>query len=113
MSAGAYELEIEQGVDRVIEITLKDQATGLPINITGWTFAMQIREKYTSTTVLYAPTINITNASGGVINIVLTKADTSALPAKALVYDLEGTRPDNTRIRILKGSAIVDPEVTR
>ena len=65
MSAGAYELEIEQGVDRVIAITLKDKVTGLPLNLTSWTFSMQIREKYTSTTVLYSPTINITNAVGG------------------------------------------------
>lgn len=113
MSAGAYEMEIEQGVDRIIQVTLKDKFTTLPINITGWTFQMQIREKYTSTTVLYAPTINITNAVGGEIQIVLTDTDTAALPAKALVYDVEALRPDGTRIRVLKGPAIVDPEVTR
>jgi hypothetical protein len=113
MSAGAYELNIEQGVDRVIEITLKDKATGLALDLTGWTFAMQIREKYTSATVLYAPAVSIFNALGGVIRITLTDTDTAALPAKALVYDLEGVRPDLTRIRILKGPAIVDPEVTR
>lgn len=113
MAAGPYELEIEQGVDRVIEITLKDKATELPIDITGWTFQMQIREKYTSTSVLYAPAVTIVNAVGGVINITLTATATSALPAKSLVYDLEGTRPDTKKIRILKGPAIVDPEVTR
>lgn len=113
MSAGPYELEIEQGVDRVIAITLKDKLTGLPLNLTGWTFQMQIREKYTSTSVLYSPTINITGALTGEIQIVLTDTDTAALPAKALVYDLEGTRPDLTKIRILKGPCIVDPEVTR
>lgn len=113
MAAGPYELEIEQGVDRIIEITLKDKATSLPIDITGWTFQMQIREKYTSTAILYSPVITITNAAGGVINISLTATATAALPAKALVYDLEGTRPDTTKIRILKGPAIVDPEVTR
>ncbi|NDD86078.1 hypothetical protein EBZ38_17600, partial [bacterium] len=64
-------------------------------------------------TVLYSPTINITSALDGEIEIVLTDTATSALPAKALVYDLEATRPDTTRIRILKGPCIVDPEVTR
>lgn len=113
MSAGPYELEIEQGVDRVIAITLKDKLTGLPLDLTGWTFQMQIREKYTSTSVLYSPTINITSAIDGEIEIVLTDTATAALPAKSLVYDLEGTRPDTTKIRILKGPAIVDPEVTR
>lgn len=113
MSAGPYELEIEQGVDRVIAITLKDRVTGLPLDITLWTFQMQIREKYTSTTVLYSPTINITNGPAGELQIVLTDTATSALPAKALVYDLEALKPDGTRIRILKGPAIVDPEVTR
>lgn len=113
MSAGPYELEIEQGVDRVIAITLKDKTTGLPLDLTGWAFQMQIREKYTSTTILYSPTINITGALAGEIQIVLTDTDTAQLPAKALVYDLEATRLDGTRIRILKGPAIVDPEVTR
>lgn len=113
MSAGPYELQIEQGVDRAIEITLKDKATELPINITGWVFAMQIREKYTSASVLYAPTITIVDAPLGKIQISLTASATSALPVKALVYDLEATKPDTKKIRILKGPAIVDPEVTR
>lgn len=113
MSAGAYDIEVEQGVDRVIAITLKDQATGLAIDVTGWTFELQIREKYTSTTVLYSPTINITSAIDGEIEIVLTDTATAALPVKSLVYDLEALRPDTTRIRILKGACIVDPEVTR
>lgn len=113
MSAGPYELEIEQGVDRVIQITLKDKATELPVNITGWTFQMQIREKYTSPSVLYSPTISIINAVGGVIQISLTATETSALPVKPLVYDLEATKPDTKKIRIIKGPAIVDAEVTR
>lgn len=113
MSAGPYELEIEQGVDRVIAITLKDKLTGLPLNISAWTFAMQIRERYTSTTILYSPTINITDGPNGELEIVLTDTATSALPPKSLVYDLEGTRGDGTKIRILKGPCIVDPEVTR
>jgi hypothetical protein len=113
MSAGAYDIEVEQGVDRTIAITLKDQATGVAINVTGWTFQMQIREKYTSTSVLYSPTINIVSAVAGQIAIVLTDTATSALPVKSLVYDLEALRPDTTRIRILKGACIVDPEVTR
>jgi hypothetical protein len=113
MSAGPYELEIEQGVDRVIKITLKDKLTELPIDITGWSFQMQIREKYTSASVLYSPSIAITSAIGGEIQITLTATATSALPVKPLVYDLEGTRPDTKKIRILKGPAIVDAEVTR
>jgi hypothetical protein len=113
MSAGPYELQIEQGVDRVIEITLKDKATELPIDITGWVFVMQIREKYSSTSVLYAPAVTIADAPGGKIQISLTATATSALPVKPLVYDLEATKPDTKKIRILKGPAIVDPEVTR
>jgi hypothetical protein len=113
MSAGAYDIEVEQGVDRTIAITLKDQATGNAIDVTGWTFQMQIREKFSSTTILYSPTITITNAAAGQIAITLTNTATAALPVKALVYDLEGRRPDLTRIRILKGACIVDPEVTR
>jgi hypothetical protein len=113
MSAGAYDIEVEQGVDRTIAITLKDQSTGLAIDVTGWTFQMQIREKYSSTTILYSPTINIVSAVAGQIAIVMTDTATSALPVKALVYDLEALRPDTTRIRILKGACIVDPEVTR
>jgi hypothetical protein len=113
MAAGPYELTIEQGVDRIIEVTIKDKATELPINITGWTFQLQIREKYTSASVLYAPAVTIFNALGGVIRITLTATATAALPVKPLVYDLEGTRPDTTKIRILKGPVEVDPEVTR
>jgi hypothetical protein len=74
---------------------------------------MQIREKYSSPAVLYAPSISITDAPNGKFEIELTAVDTSALPVKPLVYDVEATRPDTTKLRILKGPAIVDPEVTR
>lgn len=114
MPAAKKNLIIEQGTDFSFTVTLKDPVTKLPIDLTGYSFAAQIREEYASA----APTASlvITNSAPttGVITLSMTNANTSLLPAqKTLYYDLEGTNTSNQKFRILEGSVYISPEVTK
>lgn len=77
---------------------------------------MQLRQSQTSPTV----TLELTTGNGriqlgsnGVMTLIMSEADTAALPTVNQVYDLELIKPDNTVIRLLKGTVTIDPEVTR
>ena len=45
MAAGLYDITIEQGATFQMNLTWKD-STGSPVNITGYTARMQVRENY-------------------------------------------------------------------
>jgi len=114
MPAGKKNLIIEQGTDFSFSVTLKDPVTGLVINLTGYTFAAQIREEYSSAAVLQAFTIDNSVPTTGVITLSISNANTSLLEAqKTFYYDIEGVNTSSKKFRILEGSVYVSPEVTR
>jgi len=59
MSAGVYNIEIEQGGDYALAVTYKDSA-GLVFDLTSYTALMNIKESYFDTT----PIDSLTTASG-------------------------------------------------
>ena len=114
MVPGKYNMVCPQGATFIKQITYS--ASDVPVNLSGFTARMQIREKHTST----ATIISLTSPSNGIIlggvlgtiNITISATATSALVAKEYVYDLEiitGT----TVTRLIEGKFIVTPEVTR
>lgn len=122
MAASTYDITIEQGADFSLGLTIKN-GSGVAIDITGYTFAAQLREKVHSTTVLATFTCTITNAAAGQMTMSLTNAQTSAINvskydspekrATKCAYDLEMTRTDTSKVRLIEGVASVTPEVTR
>ena len=87
---------------------------GIPVNVTGYTAAMQVRSSYTSPTAV----VSLTNGDGislggtaGTIEITISAVDTAGIPAGNYVYDLELTS-GGTVTRLLEGQFIVTPEVT-
>ena len=114
MIPGKYNMVCPQGSTFSQDLTYSvDDA---PVNLTGWTAAMQIRDKHTSTTAISTlTTVNggISILGGGVIRITISNTATAAFLAKDYVYDLELTSPLGVVSRILEGKFIVTPEVTR
>lgn len=89
---------------------------GTPINLTGRTARMQVRPAVDSDEVL----VSLTTENGritlggalGTIDLLIDAATTADLPAGRHKYDLEvvfGATVD----RVLQGTFVVDPEVTR
>jgi hypothetical protein len=110
-----YNVEIDQGADWFLNVTY-EQPAGTPVNITGYTSALQLRSLPTdATAVLSLATgsgITITGATG-LVAIRATATQTRAIDEGVYYYDLEITSPAGIVTRLVQGQAYVSAEVTR
>lgn len=107
------EFNIGQGETFKILMTVINDETGVPLNITDQSFFGQIRENY-STDIL-AGTFNFEKLlpyDSGSIFISLTPTQTEELSQRKYVYDILMTSGSITR-RILEGYMVVRPAATR
>lgn len=121
MRAGECDFYIEQGVDwsRMLTFYNKD---GSRSNLSGDSFAMQIKETAQTQSVIAAPIITVlTPPSQGQILLSFTAAQTSAIPAHGqdwsklakYTYTLIRIRSDGRKARLLNGTIYISPEVTK
>ena len=111
MATGTYNITIEKGITFDVSISLKDN-NNAAINVTNYTFKAEIRRK-AETGLEKAFTVTKTNASGGVIELSMSKTNTQALPKGKLIYDLvANTGSSNKIIRIITGTVTVLESVT-
>jgi hypothetical protein len=114
VSASKFDLDIDQGADFEANLELVNLETSQALNITGWTFAAQIRDRYDSPRIAATFTVSITVAASGTLKMSLTNAQTATLnPSIKYVYDLEATRADSKKLRIIHGICNISPEVTK
>lgn len=118
MAASKFNLKIEQGATFSLPITWKaGSPTPVPVDLTGCTARMQIRQKLTDTAILVALTTENgrieLGGSAGTIALLLTAVETAAFQWVTGVYDLEIAFPDDTVRRLLQGNVAVSKEVTR
>jgi len=115
VTPGQVNLLCPQGSTFSKQITYKidDQA----IDLTGYSARMQVRQNYYSPEALASlssPNNGITiEELNGVINLFISSEETSSLPAGNFLYDLEIESEGGIVSRIIEGSFIVTPEVTR
>ena len=118
MSAGSFDLTIEQYTTFTLDLTITegegDNVT--PMDLTPYTPRLQVRESAAAREILLACNpengrILVDQPTSGVIQITLTAEDTSHLSWSEGVYDLLLTGPDTHRL--LEGSVTVRPGVTR
>ncbi len=125
MSAGKYNITIEQGATYQIELQYKD-SNNQPINLTGYSGRMQIRPSIGSTTsYLYLSSslntdgtgLNFSGSNGttspvsGSIGIFISAATSSLLTFTTGVYDLE-IQSGSVVTRLLQGNVQLSKEVT-
>lgn len=108
-------LELKQGEDFYRLLTFTDE-NGALVNLTGYSFAGQIRADYDDTLFLsFTFTILNQGTNTGEVEMTLAKALSSAKTITGknkYVYDVE--RNSGTRTtRILEGSINISPEVTK
>ncbi len=107
-------LTIEQGNTWSAQLAFAD-GNHTPINLSGYTFAAQVRPSYSSSAVTATFTCTVTDAAGGLMTISLTSTQTAALlaPSKGQ-WDLwmYQTSPA-TALRIMAGDVFVIARVTR
>lgn len=115
MTAGIYNFKMDQGSDWDLNVVYED-ANGDPINLTGYTAAMQLRQNYNSETADLTLTssnggITITAAEGKMV-LHATAVQTGLLSEGYYVYDLE-IDSGGVVTRIIQGQVTVNGEVTR
>ena len=115
MTAGIYDITIEQGATFQMSLTWNDN-TGSPINLSGYSARMQVRTSYEAEETL----VSLTSLGGdivlggalGTIAITIAASVTETLQIDEGVYDLELVN-GLTVTRLLQGKATVSREVTR
>lgn len=116
MSAGIYDIYIEQGATYNQPLVWKD-SSGTAINVTGYTARMQIRKTVDATTIILTLTTEngriTVGGANGLITLLVSAADTAALTTFCGVYDLEVISPAGVVTRLLEGQVEVSKEVTR
>lgn len=111
--AAYVELYIDQGTNFNTTVTLTDDLTNAPINITGYTFRSQMRRSYYSANATANITCSIVNAVTGVVGMNLSSNVTSTIKAGRYLFDLEATDTNGSVQRVVEGIITVTPEVTR
>lgn len=118
MTAGALDIVVEQGTTFQKKLTwVDDSVPAVPIDITGYTARMQIREELESTGFI----IELTTGNGrislgganGEIDLLISDTDTALLTIECGVYDLELISGAGIVTRIVEGSYKLSLEVTR
>lgn len=118
---GTYNLCINQGATYTrIFVWIAGQcgcgtvgASSGPVDLTGYTAALQIRAYPLAATILYDASANITlGGTAGTITLVIPAANTETFTWWQGVYDLLLTSAAGVVTRLLMGSVSVSPAVT-
>lgn len=113
--AHIYNPTVDQGAVWTIEIEYLDSNDN-PIDLTGFSAAMQLRENYdSSTAVLTLTTQNgaiVIDGPNGTVTVTMTSQQTKDLDATWYLYDVELYSGANV-IRLIQGQISIAGEVTR
>jgi len=115
MTAGIYDITIEQGATFTLSATWKDSA-GTPVNITDYSARMQVRPNYESEEILVSLVSPADITLGGALGTILATISATATQSLAIqegVYDLELESAGGVVTRLLQGRATISREVTR
>ena len=112
MSAGIYNITIDQGSDFALDLTLNEEDSAF--DLTGYSARAQLRRRKNDTDPAATFTCTIPNAAAGSIKIELSNSVTASLTAGIYYYDLElFQNQDSVVQRVLQGKAQVIREITR
>lgn len=117
MAESKLKLTIKQGATFRRGLKWKTGTPAAPVDLTGYTARMQIREEVTSADVLATLTtenggITLGGAAGTIV-LYLSPVATAAFDWESGVYDIEMIAPNTDVIRLVEGGIVVSPEVTR
>ena len=112
MSAGTYNITIDQGSDFVLDLAVKEDNAAF--NLTGYSARAQLRRTKNASSAAATFTCTVVSASAGTIKMELTNSTTAGISEGTYYYDLEiFTSSDATVERIIQGKALVTREITR
>lgn len=115
VAPGLLNLTFSQGATWKLSMAYNN-SDGVPIDLSNYTARMQARTTYTAATAA----LTLTNGSGitlggtaGSIDLLVPASTTATIGAAQYVYDMELVSASNEVTRLIEGTLIVTPEVTR
>lgn len=110
MSAGNYNIKIDQGSDFSLQLTVQEDGTAK--NLAGFSARAQLRPTIDSSTLTATFTCTITDSANGILTMALPYTTTENVGVGQYYYDLE-LYTASTSQRLIQGAATVSGEVTR
>jgi hypothetical protein len=115
MTPGRYNFTCPQGT--TFDTTLTWKIDNTPVDISGYSARLQVRETHTATDYV----VNLTDLNGGItlggsagtIDLYISADDTANFITGDHVYDLEVIAGNSAVTRLIEGRFNVTPEVTR
>lgn len=102
---------IDQGTTFSIQLSITDEVTGLPVNLsTYYVGASQIRKHYSSSN---AVNMNVSLTNTGLVILSLSADATANMQSGRYVYDVTVTDFANNVSRVLEGIVTINPYVTK
>lgn len=110
-------LKIPLGDDVTVAMTLQD-STGAAFNLTGCTITVGVKKQLTDSTATISKTIAnggvaVTNAAGGLANLILNATDTALLGAGDYPFDVQVTNASAKKATLLAGTLTFTDHPTR
>jgi len=111
--ASYEDIHIDQGAEFTAEVTV--QKDNLDFDLTGYTYAGQIRKTVNTTSAAATFTISQSTDSDltNVLEISLSASVTAGLTSSRYVYDIEVTSGASAIYRVLEGQITISKNVTR
>ena len=103
---------LDQGSTFNYTLVLNDDATGANINISSYTLTSQMRKSYYSANITANLVCTLYDSNNGAFNVSLDAANTAVLKPQRYVFDVM-CDTGNTVFRVIEGTIIVNPGVTR
>ena len=113
MEATEYPITIEQGSN--FQLQFRWKVDGVIVDLTSSTAEMQLRRSYSTPIVFELNSFNgriLLGGALGTVSLELSPEETAEIPAGNFLYDLEITTGAVVR-KLIKGSVVVIPEVTK
>lgn len=112
MSAGIYNITIDQGSDFALDLTLREDDSAF--DLTGYSARAQLRRRKNDSSPAATFVCTIPDAAAGSIKIELANSVTATLSAGIYYYDLELYQNSDAVVqRVLQGKAQITREITR
>jgi hypothetical protein len=110
--AGYAELIIDQGTTFNTIITIADETSGLALNVSGYSFASQVRKSYYSVNATADIVCTITDSANGVLAISMSNTVTGGIAPGRYVYDVRMADNNGNVTRVVEGIMTITPQVT-
>lgn len=108
------ELYMDQGSDFRTTITINDDNTNLPENVSGYIITGSLRKSLISTNVSGNLVCTVVNGSAGEISISMDAANTANMKAGNYLFDIRVYNPQSMLYsRLFEGVIFIVPSITK